>query len=421
MDGRPVLVVKLGGSLITNKRARASLRAGALKRAASQLVLAHEVVSLVVVHGAGSFGHHEAKEHGLRHGGTVRACPRHVAVGEALTRAAVRTLNAHVCVALAHAGIPACAISPADCGTVTDGYGARVLESEGLDAAVRAALARGQVPVIHGDVVPDEASRASTAPRPVSILSGDVILHHLALTLAASAAVTVSDVPGLILPSTAGFTIDAPLIRVIAIEASPPAPVAATAATPPPTSGASSPAAAVAGSSACPAPAAPAAGPAAAAAAPHTARRCSALVELSDPCELCRLRLSVPPPGSGQPMAVEAQGDWGRRADVGADVGAGVGADVPDVTGGMHGKVWELCQLAGGAADEGCAVMLLGLGAEGSSAPLCRLAEQLSLGEAGGREGQEDAESAQFRLLGVGGALASRVAGVRGTLVARVR
>ena len=68
---------------------------------------------------------------------------------------------------------------------------ARTLGQE-LRDAVRAALARGQVPVIHGDVVPDEASRASTAPRPVSILSGDVILHHLALTLAASAAASRS-------------------------------------------------------------------------------------------------------------------------------------------------------------------------------------------------------------------------------------
>ena len=65
--GVPIKIVKLGGSVITDKTSdEPVLREGELKR------LAHEVVSAggetIVLHGAGSFGHPGAKKYNLREG-----------------------------------------------------------------------------------------------------------------------------------------------------------------------------------------------------------------------------------------------------------------------------------------------------------------------------------------------------------------
>ncbi|MEO1290635.1 MAG: uridylate kinase, partial [Chloroflexota bacterium] len=61
-----VTMIKLGGSLITDKTQEATLRPDVLARIAdeiAQIYNSHDL-RLIVGHGSGSFGHFEAKRHG---------------------------------------------------------------------------------------------------------------------------------------------------------------------------------------------------------------------------------------------------------------------------------------------------------------------------------------------------------------------
>ena len=68
---RPQIVVKLGGSALTQKAFFETLNAERLKLTADQISRRNAHGDLVLVHGAGSFGHFQAKEHGVSRG--VRA------------------------------------------------------------------------------------------------------------------------------------------------------------------------------------------------------------------------------------------------------------------------------------------------------------------------------------------------------------
>src|SRR5881628_1073517 len=62
-----MLLVKLGGSVLTDKTRLRTARRAAIRRLASELAAVRQ--SLVVVHGAGSFGHILAHRHKLNQGG----------------------------------------------------------------------------------------------------------------------------------------------------------------------------------------------------------------------------------------------------------------------------------------------------------------------------------------------------------------
>ncbi len=141
--------LKLGGSLITDKREQEMPRSAEIQR------LAHEVqrarleqpgLRLVVGHGSGSFGHVYASTHGTRAGVTTPA----QWLGFAQTADAAARLNRIVVRELLAAGVPAWSIQPSVALRCADG---RV--AAGPESTVLAALARGLVPVIFGDVALD--------------------------------------------------------------------------------------------------------------------------------------------------------------------------------------------------------------------------------------------------------------------------
>ncbi|OSX76355.1 hypothetical protein BU14_0196s0022 [Porphyra umbilicalis] len=105
-DDPPPLLIKLGGSALTDKAVRGAARPAAAAAAATVLAAAWRAhPHLVLIHGAGSCGHHEAKEAGVHvgHGG---------AAGVAATHAAVARLSAVVVDAAVAAGLPAVALPP---------------------------------------------------------------------------------------------------------------------------------------------------------------------------------------------------------------------------------------------------------------------------------------------------------------------
>jgi len=182
---RDFVIVKLGGSAITKKSQRETLAREALSACAAQLAQVNDA-KLIVIHGAGSFGHFQAKEYGLS-GGTSHPQWR---FGFADTRRAVTHLNRELLSSLVGAGVSAISLSPlAGCQTAGKGH---LVEQTTLHQAIDFALS-GFVPVLHGDCVLD-------IKQGCSILSGDVLLVKLCTLLQTRlrAVVFVTDVPGVL-------------------------------------------------------------------------------------------------------------------------------------------------------------------------------------------------------------------------------
>ena len=179
-SGAAIKVVKLGGSVITDKASEVPvLREADLKR------LAREVVSAggetIVLHGAGSFGHPGARKYRLREGLGGPDAVR----GAAEVRQSVGRLNTLVIEALREAGAHPWPLPPSAVATMREGAFKR-MDWELFDAA----LGRGLTPVSHGDVVLDDTLG-------VSILSADDIAQALARHLHPALVVFAVNVDGL--------------------------------------------------------------------------------------------------------------------------------------------------------------------------------------------------------------------------------
>lgn len=108
-------IIKWGGAAITDKGAFETLNQPTLDAVAADVRDALQNTSIdsnvVIVHGAGSFGHFQASEYGVAKGGLGQA---EVRKGFALTRQSVLKLNHAVIDVLLQLGVNACGQSP--CG-----------------------------------------------------------------------------------------------------------------------------------------------------------------------------------------------------------------------------------------------------------------------------------------------------------------
>ncbi|MCD9638951.1 hypothetical protein HAX54_023174 [Datura stramonium] len=138
--------------------------------------------SFIVVHGAGSFGHFQASKSGVHKGGLSRPL---VKAGFVATRISVTSLNLEIVRALAREGIPSIGMSPFSCGWSTC---QRNMTEADISMVIKA-IDTGFIPVLHGDAVLDTLQECT-------ILSGDVIIRHLAAELKPEFVVFLTDVLG---------------------------------------------------------------------------------------------------------------------------------------------------------------------------------------------------------------------------------
>lgn len=170
---RPALV-KLGGSLLTDKATESSFRRAQARRLVGELAKAE--VPCVLLHGAGSFGHPQAKRHRIG-----QARPRPEGIADVLS--AVAMLHAEVLGLANAAGLRPMSV-PLD-GAHGDGD-----DVAGLPIAeVKRALDEGYTPVLHGTLVRDRA----TGWR---VLSADELMARLAGELDPRLALFATDVDG---------------------------------------------------------------------------------------------------------------------------------------------------------------------------------------------------------------------------------
>jgi isopentenyl phosphate kinase len=195
-DGDVVKLVKLGGSVITDKSKLRTFRRAACVRLAGELRAADD--QLLLVHGAGSFGHIEAKKHSLHQGHKNDSQLRHVAA----VQRDVRELNLKVLGSLIDQGIRAVSVPPFASSSFRNGEVTK-FNPEPFSTQ----LELGLTPVTFGDVVPDEAIG-------FSICSGDLMMESLARHFRPRLAVFCADVDGVYDKDPKRHR-DAELIRVL--------------------------------------------------------------------------------------------------------------------------------------------------------------------------------------------------------------
>lgn len=178
-----LVLLKLGGSLITDKTIPYTPLRGVMEDLSSQIAQVlkdRPSLRLIIGHGAGSFGHVPASEYKTRDG-LPRATPLvyrdrdetqdNYWKGFAEVWYQASRLNRYVMDTLHRAGIRALALPPSSSVIASDGV-VSVWET----TPIRMALASGIVPVIFGDTVFDEV-------RGGTILSTEDLFMHLTRAL----------------------------------------------------------------------------------------------------------------------------------------------------------------------------------------------------------------------------------------------
>lgn len=157
-----MIIVKLGGSAITDKSRDFTPRLEVIESVAEQVSQVKDTV--VLVHGGGSYGHPLAKEFELHKGFTHKS----QLSGISQTRYSMTELNMLVLSVLIRKGVPAVAVQPSSCFVCSN----KRISSAYLEP-VKGLLALSCVPVLYGDVVCDSELG-------FCILSGDQIISYLA-------------------------------------------------------------------------------------------------------------------------------------------------------------------------------------------------------------------------------------------------
>ncbi|MGI6009390.1 MAG: isopentenyl phosphate kinase [Methanomethylophilus sp.] len=174
-----MILIKLGGSVITDKTSYRTFRKDAVARLAKEIKDSGQQV--LIVHGAGSFGHVVSKEYSIQKGYSrpeqVPAAARVICDCCELSSMVVEELLA--------AGIPAATI-PVTAAFVADNGKL----SGGNEEAVRRLVNLGIIPVMYGDVITDRSMG-------FSIVSGDQIMEMLCRMYSPEKVVFVSDIDGL--------------------------------------------------------------------------------------------------------------------------------------------------------------------------------------------------------------------------------
>ena len=164
-----ITLLKLGGSLITDKNKAHTPRTDVITRLGQEIfsVWEKEPFPLVLGHGSGSFGHIPAKKYGTRSG--VRSAAEWAGFAE--VHAEATALNRIVTDTLRETGLPVISFVPMDGVRTSDGQ-----VSAWDTSVIQNCIGQGLIPLIFGDTVFDEV-------RGGTILSTEDLFVHLCKTL----------------------------------------------------------------------------------------------------------------------------------------------------------------------------------------------------------------------------------------------
>lgn len=174
-----MILIKLGGSVITDKKEYRKFNLDVVSRLCKEIKESGKDV--IVVHGAGSFGHVLAKRHELNSGyiddGQIPAVAQVCSDVRELSTMIVNELNS--------AGLPSISVPPGSCFMMDN---RRISFGDG--EVIRSMKSKGIIPVMFGDVVQDRELG-------FAICSGDQIMERLSEIFEFDKIIFVSDIDGL--------------------------------------------------------------------------------------------------------------------------------------------------------------------------------------------------------------------------------
>lgn len=175
-----ITLIKLGGSIITNKEVPMLVREDVLKRLVEEIVRAQKETGelFIVGHGQGSFAHAPALRYKTMDGFITAESP----VGMAITQDSAAQLNRIVVKEFLAAGVPAVSCSFSNTLVTKGGEAAHW-----CSAVLEEYLAKGLFPITGGDVIVDSAQGCT-------IWSTEKVLGHIAAHFAHSPMYTVKKV-----------------------------------------------------------------------------------------------------------------------------------------------------------------------------------------------------------------------------------
>jgi len=174
-----MILIKLGGSVITDKSEYKKFNREQTARLCAEMAASGKGV--IVVHGAGSYGHVLSKQYQLQHGlQDFRQIPV-----VAQVQHDVRELSLNVVEEMIKVGMPAVSVPPGSCFVMDKG---RLIVDN--PEPIKALAHIGVMPVLFGDVVADRS-------KGFGICSGDQAMEALARIFKPDKIIFVSDVDGL--------------------------------------------------------------------------------------------------------------------------------------------------------------------------------------------------------------------------------
>ena len=162
-EPRPI-VLKIGGSVITDKNGELAAKTSEINRLAEEIHNAG-VKKLVIIHGGGSFGHPVAEKYKIKEGYKEELQK----IGFCETHHVMTVLNGLFMDSLVWHSVPAVSVTPSSCVVTENG---RIARFE--DGPIAGLLRMGFVPVLYGDAVLDTKLG-------FTVLSGDQLVSTLAV------------------------------------------------------------------------------------------------------------------------------------------------------------------------------------------------------------------------------------------------
>ncbi len=168
MRKKELILIKLGGSIVTNKMKEFIARPRTIKRLGREMQSTLSRHDVIIAHGSGSFGHTVASRYKTQSGLVDSESIK----GLALVADAAIQINRIVVQALLSVGLPVVSFAPASFLTTKNGN----IKELFVDP-IKQALAIGIVPVTYGDITFD------AAPKRFCINSGEKTLTAIAKKL----------------------------------------------------------------------------------------------------------------------------------------------------------------------------------------------------------------------------------------------
>ena len=181
-----MIILKLGGSVLTKKNLTTpEIDYDNLNRICEEIKgsFAKKNKKLIIVHGAGSFGHPPAKKYNIGKKFNMEEFPEK-RIGFSKTQNAVKKLNMEICDVFIDKDLPVVSLQPSTFIKTSNGR----IKIANLNL-IKDYLENNFIPVLYGDVVLDDLLK-------IAVLSGDQIIQFLAKNLKSDKIILGTDVDG---------------------------------------------------------------------------------------------------------------------------------------------------------------------------------------------------------------------------------